>query len=202
MERTSEPQDKKPQDKGWGNAALPVFLSLLLGQRAAQAVAHGAALPVLLTLLLVFIFSLPLHCGSLYYCPRPLENVVDKIGCHVMGAKRRGICSYIALKHYERQDWEHAHTYFEIDAQQEFDKAQNYLGDMYYYGKGVARDYSKAKEWFEKSAANGNINAHTWLGLMYEEGKGVEKNVSKAKTHYQQACNGGSEKACNFLKEL
>ena len=178
--RTAKPRSKKPQDQN---------------QR-------GVVITLLSIVLLVFVFTLPLHCGMLYSCPRPLENVLDKIGCHVMGVKRRGMCSYIAHKHYERQDWERARTYFEIDAQQEFDKAQNYLGDMYYHGKGVARDYAKAKEWFEKSAANGNNNAHTWLGLMYEEGKGVEKDTAKARTHYQQACNGGSEKACTFLKEL
>ena len=114
MARTTEPQDKKPQDENQRSVVI-TLLSIVL---------------------LVFIFTLPLHCGMLYSCPRPLENVLDKIGCHVMGVKRRGMCSYIAHKHYERQDWERARTYFEIDAQQEFDKAQNYLGDMYYHGKG------------------------------------------------------------------
>ena len=180
LARTSEPQDKKPQDEN---------------QR-------GVLLTLLGIVLLVFIFTLPLHCGMLYSCPRPLENVLDQIGCHAVGTRHREMCSYIGYKYFKRQEWERARTYFEIDAQKGSAKAQSYLGSLYYKGRGGARDYAKAKEWFEKAAENGSANAQTWLGVMYEEGNGVEKDTAKARAYYGQACNSGYEVACKYLKEL
>ena len=40
----------------------------------------------------------------------------------------------------------------------------NNLGDLYYYGRGVARDYGKTREWYQKAADAGNTVAMTNLG--------------------------------------
>jgi hypothetical protein len=37
--------------------------------------------------------------------------------------------------------------------------AMNNLGDLYYYGRGVAQDYGKAREWYQKAADAGNTDA-------------------------------------------
>jgi TPR repeat protein len=37
--------------------------------------------------------------------------------------------------------------------------AMNNLGELYYYGHGVTRDYGKAREWYQKAADGGNTNA-------------------------------------------
>ena len=184
MARTSKPQAAKPRSK-----------------KPQDENQRGVLLTLLSIALLVFVFTLPLHCGMLYSCPRPLENVLDKIGCYAMGRKP-GMCTYIGYKYYKRQEWERARTYFEIEAQQGVTRAQNYLGSLYYKGRGGARDYAKAKEWFEKAAANGSANAQTWLGVMYEEGNGVAKDTAKARAYYEQACNSNYEVACKYLKEL
>lgn len=187
--RTTKPRAAKPHGKK------------AQGKNAARLAALRPLLPVLYFFLFLFVLSLPLHCGMLYSCPRPLENVLDKIGCHALG-KKPGMCTYIGYKYFKRQEWERARTYFEIEAQQGFTKAQNYLGSLYYKGRGGARDYAKAKEWFEKAAANGSANAQTWLGIMYEEGNGVAKDTAKARAYYEQACNSDYEVACKYLKEL
>ena len=49
----------------------------------------------------------------------------------------------------------------------------NNLGELYYYGRGVARDYPQARAWYEKAAAADNANAMYSLGWMYEKGSGV-----------------------------
>lgn len=38
-------------------------------------------------------------------------------------------------------------------------KAQEALGYMYEYGKGIKQDYKKAKEWYKKSCDNGEQKA-------------------------------------------
>lgn len=46
------------------------------------------------------------------------------------------------------------------------------LGEKYYYGFGVSRDYKKALEYFSESAKQGNAGAQYRLGFMYFSGLG------------------------------
>lgn len=54
--------------------------------------------------------------------------------------------------------------------------AQNNLGDAYYYGYDVEKDFDKAIEWFKKAAAKGNADALFSVGYMYDYGEGVEED--------------------------
>lgn len=49
------------------------------------------------------------------------------------------------------------------------------LGDRYFVGYGVAKDYEKAVKWYIKAADKGNSEAQATLGYCYLHGKGVEK---------------------------
>ncbi|MCD8296457.1 MAG: SEL1-like repeat protein [Prevotella sp.] len=66
------------------------------------------------------------------------------------------------------------------------------IGDFYYGGLGVAKDYEKAIPWFEKAT---NLNsfyvggASLKLGQCYENGWGVDKNADKALYYYNIASN-------------
>jgi TPR repeat protein/CII-binding regulator of phage lambda lysogenization HflD len=71
-------------------------------------------------------------------------------------------------------------------------KAQFNLGEAYYYGQEVEKDYIKAKEWFKKGAEKGDVNAQVNLGLMYEQGKGMKANYKRAISCYQAAIEKGS----------
>ena len=47
------------------------------------------------------------------------------------------------------------------------------LGNLYYVGNGVTKDYAEAKRWYEKAAAAGNSTAMSNLGNLYDAGNGV-----------------------------
>jgi hypothetical protein len=58
---------------------------------------------------------------------------------------------------------------------------QNYLGDIYLQGQGVAQDASEAIIWYRKAAEQGNASAQNNLGFIYTSGMGVvTKNHSEA----------------------
>ena len=50
------------------------------------------------------------------------------------------------------------------------------LGQKYYKGEGVPRDYKKAFEWYEKSAEINDKKAQYKLALMYYKGQGTKQN--------------------------
>jgi TPR repeat protein len=52
---------------------------------------------------------------------------------------------------------------------------QNYLGSLYYEGRGVQQDNREAARWFKRSAKQGLASACNNLGLCYEAGAGVDR---------------------------
>ncbi len=66
-------------------------------------------------------------------------------------------------------------------------EAQNYVGEIYLKGLGIAPDYDLAALWFKKSATQGFSRAKTNLGYLYEQGLGVEKDQTKALNLYREA---------------
>ena len=70
--------------------------------------------------------------------------------------------------------------------------AQYRLGEMYYDGKGVEKDYKKAFEWYLKAAEQGHEWAQSSIGLMYCLGRGVKLNYTKALEWYLKMAEQGS----------
>ena len=70
-------------------------------------------------------------------------------------------------------------------------KAQCDLGNCYYYGYGVEKDYTKAVEWYRKAAEQGFAEAQYKLGFMYSRGYGVEHDFAKAVEWYRKAAYQG-----------
>ena len=70
-------------------------------------------------------------------------------------------------------------------------KAQLALGDCYYYGKGVDRDYENAVHWWVNAAEQGNARAQHNLGYCYYKGLGVEQSDEKAIHWYMLAAGQG-----------
>ena len=73
------------------------------------------------------------------------------------------------------------------------------LGDMYYSGRGVTKNYQKAFYWFEKSAEQESAGAQHRLGEMYFKGQGVEKNYNKAFHWFKKSAQQGNVSAQNRL---
>ena len=90
-------------------------------------------------------------------------------------------------------------SWFRKAAEQGDADAQNVLGEMYYYGRGVAQDPPQAVFWFQKAAKQGNADAQNNLGMAYQNGQGVEQNSAEAGTWLRKAAEQGNAQAQNAL---
>lgn len=77
--------------------------------------------------------------------------------------------------------------------------AANYLGDMYFDGNIVERDYTKAAEWYEEAVRNGSPLGHFNLGILYRYGLGVRFDVEKMFHHRKQAYAANVSAAAYYL---
>lgn len=80
--------------------------------------------------------------------------------------------------------------------------SQRKLGDMYYYGQGVDKDYDKAFQWYTKSALQDNSDSQNMLGIMYRFGFGVDKDINKSIEYYTKAVKQENHYAMNNLAQL
>lgn len=85
-----------------------------------------------------------------------------------------------AVRSYEEGQFEPAFTEFRRLAELGHGGAEFMLGVMYFYGRGVERDYSVASIWFYKSARQGNPAAQLAFGSMFIRGVGVGRDVKEA----------------------
>lgn len=65
------------------------------------------------------------------------------------------------------------------------------VGDAYYYGHGVSRDYGTAARWYRGAAEKGNAMAESTLGDIYYYGRGVPQDFVEAVKWWQLAANQG-----------
>lgn len=87
----------------------------------------------------------------------------------------------------------------EISAGQGKAWAQYNLALKYYYGRGVAINYSKAAVWYRKAAEQGHAGAQNNLGCMYDKGQGIPQNYSEAVKWYRNAAAQGEPYAQHNL---
>jgi septal ring factor EnvC (AmiA/AmiB activator) len=66
-------------------------------------------------------------------------------------------------------------------------EAQNYVGEIYLKGLGIAPDYDMAAVWFKKAAAQNFNRAMINLGHLYEQGLGVAQDRTRALNLYREA---------------
>lgn len=78
-------------------------------------------------------------------------------------------------------------AYYTFAAEQNIQKAQFYLGHIYYKGELVSRDINKAMKYFTQAAQNKNSEAQFALGFINHEGKYVVQNVNRAIYYYDLA---------------
>ena len=86
-------------------------------------------------------------------------------------------------------------------------RAQNILGDIYYFGRGVSKDFLEAAKWYRRSAEQGAASSdylvvassQLSLGYMYDKGKGVPQDDVEAVKWYRRAAERGDRDAQNSL---
>ncbi|MBI3231328.1 MAG: sel1 repeat family protein, partial [Burkholderiales bacterium] len=84
--------------------------------------------------------------------------------------------------------------------------AQVELAYIYYYQKGVPRDYQQALYWLRKAAAQSHPDAFNLLGEMYQTGRGVPSDNVIAMEWYKKAADLGDKvgqyKLANYLDKM
>jgi Sel1 repeat len=65
--------------------------------------------------------------------------------------------------------------------------AQTNLGNLYYTGQGVTKDYGQAAVWYRKAAEQGYADAQSNLADLYDSGKGVPQDHAQAEIWRQKA---------------
>jgi TPR repeat protein len=80
--------------------------------------------------------------------------------------------------------------------------AQYMLGQCYYNGSGVGKDYARAFACYEKAAEQGNAGAQYMLGQCYYNGNGVEQDYKKAFEWYKKSAEQGNKEAMEMLAKL
>lgn len=73
------------------------------------------------------------------------------------------------------------------------------LGEMYFFGKGIAQDMHKGVQWYKKAAEQGHIAAQCSLGFCYQKGAGVTRDVQQALHWYSTAANQEDAFAAYYL---
>ncbi len=61
---------------------------------------------------------------------------------------------------------------------------------MYFYGRGVAKDYAEGLSWMRKAADQGLTEAQENLGRIYANGYGVAKDQAEAEHWFELAKAG------------
>ena len=104
-----------------------------------------------------------------------------------------------AIELYDSENYSCAFTLYSLTAEKDLAKAQNGLGECYYFGNGVEKDFDKAVKLYAKAAEQGNTTAQCNLGYCYYNGDGVEKDLAKAVEWYAKAAEEGNTTAqCNL----
>ena len=73
--------------------------------------------------------------------------------------------------------------------------AQAALGDIFYFGKGVPKDFYEAEKWYRKAADQGHLIAQFNMGTFYRDGIGVPKDFSEAAKWFRKAAEQGEPDA-------
>ena len=81
-------------------------------------------------------------------------------------------------------------------------QAQYTLGEMYYAGLGVPKDYVEAAAWYRQAAEQGHDWAQCLLGKMYANGEGVPHDDAAAVRWYRLAAEQGLAYAQTTLGEM
>ncbi|MBD1420585.1 tetratricopeptide repeat protein [Sphingobacterium chuzhouense] len=96
-------------------------------------------------------------------------------------------------------DYKKAMGYFKYAANKGNTYSMNRIGDFYYEGKGVVKDFATALEWYRKAADLGNGYAMYSIGFMYTKGQGVPMDYKEALVWLEKAVEN---RDVNAMKEI
>ncbi len=101
-----------------------------------------------------------------------------------------------------RGQYSHASKLLQTEVDNNNPQARNALGNLYYLGMGVERNYRDAALLFHTAASQGFAAAQLNLGHLYRQGLGVDKDVERAFGWYTHARIAGSPWAEYYVSQL
>ena len=104
--------------------------------------------------------------------------------------------------HGQRQNLQEAFRFLSAAATAGDPTATALLGEMYYLGRGVTKNYEMARKYFEVSILKKNPYGYNGLGKLYLEGHGVPVNPEKAFDCFKTAATSGLADAQYYLGVL
>lgn len=121
---------------------------------------------------------------------RPIKTTASE--CEIRGGE------YVA---FDRADFATSLKVWSPLAMQGDPEAQNYLGQIYEKGMGLAPDYKTAAIWYQRAADQGFSPAQINLGHMYEKGLGVPRDPVIALNWYRKA-SGISDDSIHYASTI
>lgn len=100
------------------------------------------------------------------------------------------------------RDFNKAHYYCTLAANQGFTLAISNLARLYEKGMGVEQNFTEAFRLYKEAADKGHVPAQSKQAFLYEKGLGVKKDIDKAIELYVLAAGKGDRFAFSRLKEL
>lgn len=93
----------------------------------------------------------------------------------------------VAWSAYQKGDFPHAVPAFERLAKLGHPVAEWLMGNIYFFGQGIPKDYTKSRVMFEAAADQGYFAAFAPIAQMYQQGLGTPADPSKAYYWYNIA---------------
>ncbi len=112
-------------------------------------------------------------------------------------------CIYLTGGYGVVQDNDKAFKWIKRAYDEDCPGSNSLLGTLYFFGRGVEKNYHLARLALEKGMARGEMSGSFALGVMYKEGIEYKKNIEKVKEMFHIAAEYNMrEKANAELKEL
>lgn len=105
----------------------------------------------------------------------------------------------LAKQYLDAADTSSALELFKKSAESGLPRAQSMLGDLYFSGRGVAKNYDAAAVWYSKAAALGDAHAQSRLGRMYVDGISVKHDIGLALSWLNKAAAAGDSEAISLI---
>jgi TPR repeat protein len=100
--------------------------------------------------------------------------------------------------HNYKEQYDKALAWYLLAAMENDSTAQNNIGILYYFGRGVPKNYLCALKWYLKVVEqNEYVNTPNHIGDLFENGYGVPLDKHKALEWY---CHGGDKTGRDRLK--
>ncbi|MCJ8274678.1 MAG: sel1 repeat family protein, partial [Psychrosphaera sp.] len=130
--------------------------------------------------------------------PKRASQMFDEIAGRSL-ADTLGVAEMFFYGRDTLNNYEFAHHYYQLAAEQGSGNAMNHLGESYRFGYGVAIDYAKALDWYQKAdAINYDLAPHN-IAEMYYDGKGMPQDYHHALIGFKKGAALGVSHSSYFI---